>query len=354
MPGWTNITPVNMTEDGSGDLRLNDGCLEGIATTTAKDHTTLVMRHCYAVVQVEEDPASTGEPKYEHEFRISEDAAVYSAWMLFSPGDYYCRAIQHRVTVHGDPVLLQRPKITRFSTREIPADSTCWAGSVYTTEVDSPAGALLGDRYLVGAVPTPLGAFNGHGDEIAICVEPTGPMWRFQACPDGCMLYHADEDAIKINDPSAGWVDADVRKISTGHITILAPSWDSKPAGTWAAWVDANQYMNGGYVNTSGGVGDSILYKTCLKKATYTMLFFHSTSATGGSIKIYKDAILAPNLLATINTFSGGTVYNVESRTTGIVLAVARLYDIIVVVDAAGAGGGKDCEFSYLAFWRTA
>jgi hypothetical protein len=345
---WAVGTKVGLTVSGA-DLVLDEGRTEGTYETTAVDQTILCWRRFDALVRVTRSGADASEPGYSVEIKTSPDNVTWTAYQSYRDGEYYCRCFQMRITIKGSPAHNQRPVLNQFENSAPPCDAIPWQGNVLTTETTPPAAAKRGDRYLCGASVDPAWPTGW----IAIC-EQAGAGFRLVPPIVGQQLYHADEDVVKLRDPSGAWVDADVRKISTGHITILAPSWDSKPAGTWAAWVDANQYMNGGYVNTSGGVGDSILYKTCLKKATYTMLFFHSTSATGGSIKIYKDAILAPNLLATINTFSGGTVYNVESRTTGIVLTVARLYDIIVVVDAAGAGGGKDCEFSYLAFWRTA
>lgn len=352
--GWTSYTLVGVSEDGSGDLVLIDGFLVGTATSpkrdlNSKDSLGSCLRHIIAVFSFEENPADDSEPNMLLELRTSADDVTWTDWTTYVEGAYLCRYVQWRWTFTGDTQYGQRPKLTRFEWCGPPESSERNQGNVISLETTPPAGLAFGDRYLVGVGTD---EFLGHDDEIACCLGTVDKDFHFVKPWEGMNIWMEDEHQSYCFDEDGNWVIDDARTLSTGHITILAPSWNSKPAGTWTPQISPLNYLCGFYTNSTAAANlDEIWYKTCLAKGTYTMLFMYDQATNGGIVKIYADS----TLLATIDTYAAVPAINNESRTTGLTFTVKKIYDIKVKVDGKNVGStGYVAMFEYLAFWRTA
>lgn len=348
--GWASVTLTAMTEDGSGDAVLNEGAYSGVIETNAKDHTTNDLRYLYVLAQVEENPADTGSPTFKIEISTSTDAVSYSDYRLFTEGEYTCRAYKLKLTVYGDPVKGQRPKVTAFESAAAPIDARPVLPNVQSTENSPPAGGLIGDCYMVG---TGSGAWTGFDNSVMRCLEAKTPTYRRIIPRTGALVYH-ETDAVWQFYNGSTWEDWDTRTVSTGHITILGHAY-STITGIWAYSIDANQALSGTYYNASVANADEIDYKTCLKKATYTMVVLYKTTSASGILKIYHTSIGAPTLLTTIDMYSGATVNNCESRSTGLAFTSVGLYDILCVVTGKNASSsGYRVDVGSISFFRTA
>lgn len=345
---WTLGTKTGMTVDAS-DLVLDAGRTWGTYETTAIDITTCCWRHFQSIIKVAISGADVSEPTFTVEIKTSPDNATWTAYFPYQDGEYYTRSYQMRITVYGNPATGQRPEINQFEVYAPPCDSVPWQGNILTTENTPPATDERGDRHLIG---TGGGAWTGKDGWIAICEDVTTPTYRLIPPEVGMKFHHVGSDLDYIYDPSAGWTENDVRKTAAPHITIMAPAWSAKTAGTWAppvlAPTDSAQLYNGYYTNTSTNNLDAITYRTGLKHVAYTLVLFGKSDVNGGIAKVYLGA----TLIATFDMYSNPLVNNVEYRQASITPTTAAVYDVKVKVDGKNAGsGGYECWISHISFY---
>lgn len=341
---WALGTKTGMTVSGM-DLVLDEGRAWGTYETTAVDIATLCWRRFDALVKVSISGADASAPRYSVEIKTSPDNVNWTAYTSYRDGEIYCRCYQMKITIWGDPSFGQRPALNQFEVSGPPCDAVPWQGNVLTTETTPPAAAKRGDRYLVGVG---AGAWVGKDGWLAIC-EEAGTGFRLIPPVNGMQFYHADEDVVKLYDSTAGWVDADVRKTSAPHITMMAPAWSAKTAGTWGPLIDTAHLYNGVYTNTSAANLDALTFRTGLKRIAYTLVLFGLSDVDGGIVKVYLDAVL----VATFDMCDiAGPTRNIEYRQATITPASAKVYDVKVKVDGKnGASSGYKCWLSHLSFY---
>lgn len=126
-------TKVHMTVDGA-DLVLDEGHEWGYFETDKNDTGALRNYGVKVLIEVEENPASTGTSRYTLEWKYSEDDATWTDYKEFREGEYYFRYCYFKATVYGDLATSQRPKITHLEAAIGPVDSLPVVNSVITQQ----------------------------------------------------------------------------------------------------------------------------------------------------------------------------------------------------------------------------
>jgi hypothetical protein len=136
-----------------------------------------------------------------------------------------------------------------------------------------------------------------------------------------------------------------------GHITILAPSYDSTGQGDWLLTTNAEQCFYGLLMSDSALDGDNISYKVYLAAGTYTLELFTKTDSYFGIL----DIDINDTEVASFDCYSDPNAYNVRKIQTGIVIATPGLYTLKCRVDGKNASSEDYyTPITYISLWRTA
>jgi len=336
-------TCENMSPAGDGSLQLNEGEREGYFESGSQDLTDLCWQDIRCICKVQKDPAGTGPASYDIEINTSEDNVSWSGWEIFKAGEKYCRYINMRATVYGDPATGQRPKLVAFSAWGGPVDSVAWLPNVTSTLNNPPANPNVGDRHLIG---TGAGAWLNKDGQIAECVESDDKTWRYTLPKTGQVFYHGTDGEHKRRAASS-WETWDVWKVRPRQYCPGDSNQGEFPVlGTWA-WNNDNAQCTAGYNDNSAGAanGDYVKWKVYLGVGNYQLWFMTMLSPNNGIVKAYLDT----TLVATWDTYNVANVRNTLLVQSAISVSVAGIYELKAKVDGQnGASGGFEAYISYM------
>ncbi|MFH0907805.1 MAG: DUF2793 domain-containing protein [bacterium] len=354
--GWTGWTLDGLEEDEGGDLALVDGALIGIGTSPesdadAQDGLGSVFRHITAIWAAEESATDASLPSILIELRTSEDGITWTDYAEYGEGDFLCQYLQWRVTIKGDTVFGQLPKLTRFEANAPAADSVPWQGNVQSTEVSPPAGSLFGSRYLVGAG---VGAWAGKDGQIAVCQCAEDLTFRFIPPIEGIQFYHEADAEVKLYDATGVWVSNDSRKTAPFRQHCAAQAYHAL-IGNFAFKIDVAQDSNMYMENATAGSGDAdyIEYKVGLKVGTYDLILMTCMGPNCGNHDIRLEELTVP-VIGTLDEYAVGFARNVRRVVAGFSIAVAGTYTLRIKTNGKNAAStGYDSYVSWVAIVPT-
>lgn len=123
--------------------------------------------------------------------------------------------------------------------------------------------------------------------------------------------------------------------------------WSHVVAGGTITPSQSSSALSGGYVSQGTiAVNDEIGWPVLLNAGTWTMTLIHVTAGNRG---IYTHK-LDSTTIGTIDGYSAGTVYNVVSEITGIVVAAPAVYTHKLVMATKNASSSN---YYYSPAWIT-
>lgn len=188
---WAD-TKMNMTIDGGGDLVMDSFCSEGYYEQTSKDTGSLCWRRVDVEAKWEQTPAGGSDEacKVECLVNTSEDNVTWTGYRRFIPHEAYFRYIKFKVLCRADVATGYKVTLTRLEYSCPQSAAPPRANNVLARQ-DSPPGAPgVRDMYIVAAG---AGDWAGQDGNLAICVETTGPTWRFILPHEGMKAYDEGE-----------------------------------------------------------------------------------------------------------------------------------------------------------------
>lgn len=167
-------------------------------------------------------------------------------------------------------------------------------------------------------------------------------------------LADSIHDAVTVSDTASVNMTLSGQQISAvanigSHVTIFP--WEmSAVNGTWDVQINANQYFNGFWYNTSNTNNDTIsIANLFLNSGSFRWTILTRTGPERGILQLLIDGVGA----SIVDLYSGSYVYNVAlSNVASITIGVRSIG--LKVYGRNGASNGYITPFSYLNLQRYA
>ena len=188
----------------SGELILDEGRKDGYHKTgaldlDAKNGGGTCNRYVRISVVVEENPASTGEPRVEIEINIYDGS--WQGWKEYTEGEYYCDQVNVRTTVYGNPELNQRPKIISQDIDAPPANSRPETGNIISVVTSNPGSPDYSDRHV-----------NSTSETVIECVGAQTPTFRSSPLHEGMGWFNEDLALRQLYDENGNYYYGKVKE----------------------------------------------------------------------------------------------------------------------------------------------
>jgi hypothetical protein len=135
-------------------------------------------------------------------------------------------------------------------------------------------------------------------------------------------------------------------------LTINCANYDTVVSGSWTRNAPAATYMSSRADSASATINDQITWKNqALASGTYTVRFMSGLNYNAAA---KAHILLGSTDIATMDMYNAGSVNNVLTDVTGVVI-VGGIYDIsLKLTDKNASSSGYNCVACYIQFIKTA